>query len=409
MHDLPVGSSELFEPEARLQAPPLRSARRKAAWALACFCAAAVLAAGVSYGFRMIRAVSVFAFLHDKPRPVRVYDRFFGWRALFTDGTIQGSAGPIQIRTYRPYGRMDGTPIVMIHGLVPYGNRDGYLDAVANNLAEMGYLVILPNVPAETRYEMQTSDLTVIGDTIRWVARKTGQKVSVIGASFGAGLATTAALQPGVVADVKLIFSLSGYYNLDTIGRYYIHDRVYDPYGHPYPGHPPGPLFILSQYLDEMVSPEDLKPLSRELNVLKQDAGLRLTDRDTSSAEHLSAMQQQELSDLETANTPAVHQLYMDVLTRHRQEIAALSPYTVVKNTPVPLYVLHGSNDEVLPAGEVEWMRKDTRHNPNVHILVSPWIGHAVIGQQSSVLQRLKVAKFGADILVAISRPSSLK
>src|SRR5947208_1080937 len=105
----------------------------------------------------------------------------------------------------------------MIHGLVPFGNRDGYLDAVANNLAEMGYLVILPNVPAETQYEMQTSDLAVIGDTIRWAAQKTGQKVSVIGASFGAGLATTAALQPSVVAYVKLIFSLSGYYNLDTI------------------------------------------------------------------------------------------------------------------------------------------------------------------------------------------------
>jgi pimeloyl-ACP methyl ester carboxylesterase len=266
---------------------------------------------------------------------------------------------------------------------------------------------VLPNLPAETHFEMRTADLRVIADTIRWTSETTGEKVSVLGASFGGGLAVAAALQPSVAQDVKLIFSLSGYYNLHSIARFYIHDQVYDPNGHPYSGEPPGPLLILAQYLDELVPPNELKRLEAEMIVLKRNQGFQFTDRDPSVAD-LTQTERHDLNQLQTVDTPEIHQRYMDILERHREDIAAMSPSGVVKGLNVPLYVLHGQDDRVLPEGDIEWMRKVLQGNPNAHILVTPWIGHAVIGQPATVRQKLDVARFGAEILRGISRSVSL-
>jgi pimeloyl-ACP methyl ester carboxylesterase len=379
--------------------------RRKLTYAVIGLAALLVLSLAAGYAFRMLRAVSVFAFLQRKPRPLRIYDRFFGYQAVFADTSIPGSAGPIEVRIYKPSGKSHCIPILLVHGLVPYGNRDGYLDAVANNLAEIGYMVVLPNLPAETHYEMRTSDVTIIADAIRWTAHNTGQKVSVLGVSFGGGLAIPAALQPSVSGDVKLIFTLSSYYNLESIARYYLHDPVYDPGGHLYPGEPPGPLLILSPYLSELVPPHDLKPLQHALEVLKRNRGRHLTDQDP-SVSLLSAAERRELSDLEAVDTPDVRRHYMDILVRHHADFVALSPSSVINRLNVPLYVLHGENDTVFPEGEIEWMRKDLAGNRNAHILVTPWIGHALIGQPSTLGQKLAVAKFGADLMAAMSLSS---
>lgn len=356
----------------------------------------------------MARAVQVFALVQNKARPLRIYDRLLGHRATFTDSTIPGSNGPIDVRIFAPVGRPAGRPIVMVHGLVPYGNRDGYLDAVANNLAELGYMVVVPTLPAETHYEMRPSDLTVIENVINWTARETGQKVSVIGASFGGGLAVSAALSPSVAGHVKLIFMLSGYYNMDSIARYYMHEPVYDPYGRRYQGDPPGPLMILSPYLAELVPSDELSALKQELEVLKSRRGLRVAERDLAVV-RLSPNEQRDLDDLETVSTPEIRQRFIAMLARHRQDFEAMSPSAVIGNLNVPLYVLHGVSDTVLPAGEIEWMRKDLAGNPNAHILITPWVGHAAIGQPASLRQKLAVASFGAGILAKISRSAPIQ
>jgi pimeloyl-ACP methyl ester carboxylesterase len=362
---------------------------------------------GITYSFRMLRASFVLGFRNGKPRPLRIYDRFFGYHPAMTDLSIPGAMGQVQLRVYSPAGDRHPMPILMVHGFAPDGNKDGYLNRVAFSLTEMGYMVILPNVPAETHFEMRASDLTVIADAIRWSANTTGQKVSVFGISFGAGLAIPAAVQPSVAGDVKLIFSLSGYNDLDSIARYYLHDRVNDPSGSPYPGNPPGPLVIVSPYLGELVPPRDFPALRKELDLLKQTQGRKLTDNDPSVV-HLSDSQQKELTELETVNTAQMHQLYLDTLIRHRAEIAAISPSSVLRDLKVPLFVLHGQNDPVFPEGEIEWMRKEVAGNRNAHILVSPWIAHAFVGQPATRWEKLRVIYFGSQLLHAASRPSPI-
>jgi pimeloyl-ACP methyl ester carboxylesterase len=364
---------------------------------------ALTLCFAVNYSFRMLRAAAVLGFMNDKPRPLRVYDRFFGHRIDIADMSIPGRLGPVKIRVYTPIGVSHPKPILIVHGFAPDGNQDGYLNRVARALTEMGYMVVLPNVPAETKFEMLPSDMVVIDDAIRWSAHASGQRVSVFGISFGAGLCIPAALQPAVDGDVKLIFSLSGYNNLDSIARYYLHDRVNDPSGNPYLGNPAGPLLIVTPYLQELVPPDDLQAIRRELDQLKHVQGRRLTGDDP-SAHHLNEEERQKLNELETVDTANMHQLYLNTLNRHSAEIAAISPSSVLPRLNVPLYILHGANDPVFPVGEVEWMRLELAGNRNAHILITPWIAHAFVGQPATWWEKLKVINFGSSLLYQASR-----
>lgn len=115
-----------------------------------------------------------------------------------------------------------------------------------------------------------------------------------------------------------------------------------------------------------------------------------------------------KLNELQTADTPQMHQLYLDSLTRHHAEMEAISPISVLHNINVPLYILHGQDDPVFPEGEVEWMRKELAGNRNAHILVSPWIAHAFVGQPATQGERLRVINFGAQLLYEASRPSPI-
>src|SRR5579871_4952243 len=218
---------------------------------------ATVLFLAFVYYFRLVRVSSVLGFKEGDSRVLRVYNRFLGFHPDLSDTVIPGRLGPIQMRIYTPRGAKNPPPAVLIHGFADKGNREVYLNFVAYQLAGMGFMVTLPTVPSETHQQVRASDLSVIGDSIRWTAERAHQKVSVFGISFSGGLVIPAAAQPAVSPDVKLVFCLSGYDDLDRIAKYFIHESVFDPHGHRYEGNPPGPLVVSSQYLDDLVPPDE--------------------------------------------------------------------------------------------------------------------------------------------------------
>ncbi len=350
-----------------------------------------VLLLGFVYYFRLERTSSVLGFRARKAFVLRAYDHFLGFHFTVTDTYIPGTLGPVQIRIYAPVGAKNPPPVILIHGFAPDGNKDGYLNAVAYRLASMGFLVTLPTIPAETHYAVRSSDMTVIGDAIRWTAQTAHQKVSLFGISFSGGLVIPAAAPPAVAKYVKLIFSISGYNNLDSIARYYIRERVNDPYGHPYLGTPPGPLVIVSPYLDDLVPPNDALALGSA--IFDQNRG-NVSPSDNPALRQMTPAEVNEFKELQTMQAPEMRRRYLHSLERHRAEIAAISPSSVLRQLQVPLYLLHGTHDPVFPEGEVEWTRQETAGKPDVHILVTPWLGHAFVGQPATLWQKFQVLNF---------------
>ncbi|HEX3572194.1 MAG TPA: alpha/beta hydrolase [Acidobacteriaceae bacterium] len=358
----------------------------------------AIGAVAFSYNYQLLRASVILDHHYEKPIVLRTYERLLGYKVEVSDFNIPGARGPIAMRIYSPIGKRNPPPMVLVHGLVAAGNRHLYMNQVAEHLAKVGFLVALPTLPAESHFEMRPSDVTVITDSIRWTAQHTGQKVTLVGNSFSGGLIVPAAAQPAVAGEVKLIFCNSGYYNLDSIGRYFIHDPVLDPDGKPYQGDPPGPLLIAAEYLDELVPKEDIPDLAAAIDGYHRNDGFELPPSDPVMA-RLTPREREEFHQIKTADSPEFQRLYLRVLDRHRSEIAAISPSSVLKDLKIPLYVLHSSADPVFPLGEVAWIRKSTEGNSDVHILVSPWLLHVAVGSPATPWQKFQVIDFCAKML----------
>lgn len=361
-----------------------------------------LLMAGFLYCIQLLRAESILTYKSPKGIFLRAYDHFFEYHVKFSDISIPGTSGPISLRIYAPINTTNPAPVVLVHGFAPNGNQDGYLNTVAGRMASMGYLVTLPTVPAETHMEATPSDLPVIGDAIRWTARRTNQQVAVLGISFAGGLVIPAAAQPSVSPYVKLVVSLSGYNNLESIARYDIHERVTDPYGRPYSGNPPGALFVVSPYLDDLLPPQDAPAV--ESAIFSENHG----ETTAQVTLHLTPAQRQEFAELHTMRSPQIRSLYLASLARHHAEFAAISPSSVLGRMRIPLYVIHGYHDRVFPEGEVEWMRKETSGEPNVHILVTPWIAHAFVTEKVTAWQRFRTIDFVEGMLHAAAQRKPL-
>jgi pimeloyl-ACP methyl ester carboxylesterase len=361
-------------------------------------CAAALLVAAANYNSQLLRASIILDHHYEKPILLRTYERLLGYTVTREDFTIAGSAGPIQMRMYTPVGRRNPPPMVLIHGLIPTGNQHPYMNEVAEHLARVGFLVTLPTLPGETHFEMRPSDVIVIADAVRWTAQKTQQQVTLAGNSFSGGLIIPAAAQSSIAGDVKLIFCNSGYYDLDKIGRYYIRDLVLGPDGRPYEGEPAGPLIIAAEYLNELVPTGDIPDLSAAIDGFHRNDGYELPPSDPVMA-RLTPREREEFRQIERASSPEFKVRYRAVLERHRAEIAAISPSSVLSKMNIPLYVLHSSADPVFPLGEVDWIRAVTGGNQNVHILVSPWLQHVAVGNPATAWQKFQVVRFCAGML----------
>jgi acetyl esterase/lipase len=388
------------EAEAQLLA---RSKQRRGlgfsrlAVAVACVGAAMLLYLALNSSLRIMRAVSILHHRDTKPLVLRVYDHFFNFPFSIIDTAIQGAAGPVQIRVYTPIGVQNPAPIVLIHGFAPIGDRDLYLNWLAGHFARVGFMVVMPTVPGESHVQMLPTDLTVIGDTIRWTARQSGQQVSIMGVSFGGGIVVPAGAQPSVAGDVKLIVSISGYNDLESIARYYMHEQVMDPSGEPYPGTSAGPLMITSPYLAELVPPQDLSALLPIVTRVDQDGGQPLPSDDPDLL-RLNPRQRQELTALELVNTPEARELYLKLVEHHAAEFKTLSPSSVIRNLRIPLFEIHGTYDPSIPEGEIEWMRLESAGNPNLHILITPWLEHVTVGQPATTWQKLRFIYYCAGM-----------
>ena len=363
-----------------------------------------IVVGGLVTARSMLRAASILCAFSERGAPfsVALYDRFFHYADTMTQVNVTGSGGEaLDLRVYEPSGRRRPPTIIMLHGTAPNGNRTASLNRLAQAFVHQGFRVVLPTLPAETRYDMVESDLQVIADTVQWASKTAGgDTVSLFGASFGGGLAIPAAMLPAARGHVRLILDISGYNDLRSIARYYIHEPVVDPTGKPYPkeGPPGGAILFLKRYLDELVPPADVAPIREAVERALSVDRFPLLEGDP-LLQDLSPEQRTRYVHLELVDTPEARQRYLALIARHDGDFTRVSPVSVMSQLDVPLYVLHATSDLVLPEGEVEALRSEIRPGADVHILLTPWMRHVTIRFAVPWWERLRVCSFFAQVL----------
>ncbi len=285
---------------------------------------------------------------------------------------IPSSAGIISARLYTPANRPDAPGLVLVPGIHYLGMNEPRLVAFARSMAACGLRVLTPDLPDSHDYRINPSDITTIGDSAQWLQRVTGRRVGLMGLSFAGGLALLAAAEPPYSNEVSFVFSVGAHDDLYRVASFYVTgtDPLPDGDVERDTPNPYGPMILEYEHLEDFTLPADTEAIRAAFRArLYNDSTLEKT-----LVAKLTPSQKAEYARiLDTA-----HQDWPLSISnkKHAAEMAAVSPHGNLAGLHVPVYLLHGRGDNLIPFAEAEWLAQDLPHGALKELLISPLIVH---------------------------------
>lgn len=344
---------------------------------------------------RRVRAVQLLREL-DQAAKVQGAERALSEREV----VIPGGERPVRARLYTLPGHTPSRGLVIAHGVHYRGIDEARLVPFARALARTGRAVLTPELADLADYRITERSAEDIARSARWLSERADLvdrgKVGVLGFSFAGGLALVAAERPELEGRLEFVTSVGGHHDLSRVLDFFVSDRVETPEGviqakaHEY-----GLVVLLYQYLDHFVDEADRPALADALRSwLREDrasAWAAASRRTTASGERLfRLLVEQRLREL----APELRRL----LVERRPVLSALSPRGRLRRLGVPVYLLHGSADSVIPPSETNWAARELEGREHL-ALVSPLIQHVEVNGAAGLRDELLLVDFIARLL----------
>ncbi|MEW5792314.1 MAG: alpha/beta hydrolase [Pseudomonadota bacterium] len=122
----------------------------------------------------------------------------------------------------------DGPPqagIVLVPGIVPLGNEDPRLVALATTLARARFAVLTPSMPSFRDLHVQPGNVREVADAFAYLASRPelapDGRAGMGALSYAVGLAVLGALEPDIRDRVRFILGIGGYYDLISAITYF--------------------------------------------------------------------------------------------------------------------------------------------------------------------------------------------
>jgi len=317
-------------------------------------------------------------------RPVDVHDTMFDFRGK-----------PIPARIYLPRGAGFAAGIVVVHGMHELGINEPRLVNFARSLAASGFFVMTPLVPGIADYRVQAESADLIGTAVQSFAQQLNvPKVGILAISFSGGLSLVAASDPQYASSIAWVASVGGYYDLAHVLRFFATGEALRPDGsveHLSP-HEYGPLIVMYDEPQDFFSSQDAQTAHNALKVLLSGDGKAsealtktMTPADQQIMQNIYHKQRESL-------TPAI----LTEIDKRREELAAASPAGHLRFLHMPVLLLHGSDDSIIPPTEMLWLERDIPKEHLVTALISPAIGHVDFGNKVKLRDRLALVHWMA-------------
>jgi acetyl esterase/lipase len=390
---------------------------RRLALCVAVVCSALVVAAallrGPSYALSaslVVRAAQVGGFLQEAARAHAQPVEVSAIRSLPT------RYGPVRSRLYRPVGEVRRA-VLVLPGVHAVGIDEPRMRHLARELAATGFAVVTMELPDLMAYRFTAASVDQIEDGIRWLsgerALASDGRVGVMGVSFAGGLALAAAGRPEVQGRVAYVFSFGGYGDLARTLRYLCTGveplRPGDPPGttarHRRP-HDYGVAVILVSLADRFVPPEQVGPLRQGITTFLKASQTDMIDKPAAARlfaearQHAATLPEPAATLLRLVNERNVDALgprLLPVLDRIDFP-ATLSP----ESSPAPdapVFLLHGTDDNVIPAVETLLLADHLHDRTRVRTLFTALITHAEVQDSPSAGDVVDLVAFWADVL----------
>jgi dienelactone hydrolase len=327
--------------------------------------------------------------------------------------TVPTRHGGVPAQFYEPGGSVRRT-VVMIPGIHSFGINEPRLKALAQDMAGSGVRVMTLALPDLTQYRITPNATDTIEDAVTWLAAQPAfspdGKVGIVGISFAGGLSIAAAGRPGLRDKLAYVVSFGGHGDLPRVMHYLATGEEAPAAGvTTRPPHDYGVAVILYGLADRGVVPGDQVQALREgIGTFLLASQLTLVNMDQANAmfakarelatplpepshTYLSYVNDRNVAKLGPALTPYLQALGADD--------PALSPDRA-SPPQAPVYLLHGQEDNVIPAAESVVLADYLRgKGVEVHLLISELITHAEVDRTAAATETLKLVGFWAGVL----------
>jgi dienelactone hydrolase len=315
--------------------------------------------------------------------------------------------GRLPARSYTP-ARRSGRTFLLAPGVHASGVDEPRLIGFATDLAAMGHVVVTIGPPGLAQYRVSPDTTDAIEDAASWLAAQKDLapdgRITMMGISFAGGLSIVAAGRPALAGKVAAVVSLGGHGDLGRTLRYLCTGR--EPDGTIRPPHDYGVVIILLGLIDRTVPAGQVAGLREALLTFLEASRLDLIDKAQSAAafERARAIEQSLPEPSRTLmgyvnrrDVTALGSLLLPLVPE--AEAPGLSPE---RSAPpqVPVYLLHGADDNVIPAAESVLLGQALARQGNpVHVLATPLITHAEVDHGARLRDVWRLIHFFTAVL----------
>jgi len=317
--------------------------------------------------------------------------------------------GQLRARAYRP-ARLGGRPILLVPGVHASGIDEPRLVGFARDIAATGHPVLTVELPDLKRYEITARTTDMIEDAAAWMLKTDGQhdadgRVGMLGISFGGGLSIVAAGRPSIRDRVAFVMAFGGHADLPRTLRFLC--TGVQPDGTTRAPHDYGLAIVLLDAADHVVPAAQVAPLRAAIHSFLEASRLDMVDKAAAAREFdraktlAAALEEPSRTYMGYVNARDVTHLgpvllpFMDVLGGDPALSPARSPLPAA-----PVYLLHGTDDNVVPAIESTLLARDLQKREHtVHVLLTPLITHAEVDRSSTAQAIWQLIDFWARLL----------
>jgi acetyl esterase/lipase len=334
--------------------------------------------------------------------------------------TIPTPRGSLRARVYTP--KRSRRTALLTSGLHPSGIDEPRLVRLARELSASGVTIVTPDIPELSHFVISPAITDTIGDAALWLAGDSGlapdRHVAMLGISFSGGLSVVAAGRSAVRDRVSYVLSFGGHDDLPRVLRYLCTGSEPLPTDQlrlngsqsaevlTRPPHDYGVAVMLYGMAERVVPRAQVEGLRAAVQRYLLASALDTVDKSRAEIafaelrEASMKMPEPSRTLMRYVNDRDVVHLGPHLLPYVAQfgGDPALSPSRSPKPA-APVFLLHGTDDNVIPSVESEYLANDLRGHAPVRLLLSGLISHAEADRPAHIGDVLQLASFWGDLL----------
>ena len=305
--------------------------------------------------------------------------------------------GVVRGRLYRPTGTPMRTAL-LVSGIHATGIDEPRLVRLAREAAATGWALVTPELPDLIAYRVTAQSTDIIEDAAVWLAARRDLapdgRIGLMGISFSGGLAIVAAGRPSLREHTRFVFSVGGHGDLPRVLKYFCTgiEPPVEGMKPPPPPHDYGLAIVAFGVAEELVPREQVVPFREAVRTFLDASGIAyVRPSDAEAGFNRARALEHELAEpaatlahyVNTRNVPELGARVLPHLGGFGTD-PALSPERSTA-PEAPVFLLHGIDDNVVPAVESRMLARWLTGKTTVHAFFSRSLAHASLDPEATL------------------------